>query len=92
MLHDALRYIRRFHQMSAQDVAAAIGVSPSYISEIESGKKRIHEDLLEAYSTIFKMPISSIYLIAESEDTTDASAKGAARRKIAKIIKWIAED
>lgn len=92
MLHDALRYVRKFHQMSANDVAAAIGVSPSYISEIESGKKRIHEDILEAYSRIFEMPVSSIYLIAESKNVSDASMKGAARRKIAKIIKWIAED
>lgn len=92
MLHDALRSVRMFHQVSVNDAAAAMDMSPSHISEIERGKKRIHHDVLEAYSKAFKMPISSFYLIAESGEQTDKTSIGAAKRKIAKIIRWIAED
>lgn len=92
MLHDALRSVRKFHQVSVNDAAAAMGMSPSHISEIERGKKRIHQDVLEAYSRTFEMPISAFYLIAESTDTQDKSAVGAVKRKITKIIHWIAED
>lgn len=92
MLHNALRNVRKFHRMSVNDAAAEMGMSPSHVSEIERGKKRVHHDVLEAYSKTFDIPISSIFLIAESEEASTKTAAGAARRKIAKIINWIGTD
>ncbi|MXW93298.1 MAG: helix-turn-helix transcriptional regulator [Rhodospirillaceae bacterium] len=92
VLHNALRYVRKFHRMSVNEVAAEVNLSPSYISEIENGKKRIHQDILQAYGNVFNMPISSFHLIAESIETSNGSRKRAIRRKISKIIEWIAED
>lgn len=92
MLHNALRNVRKFHGMSVNDAAAAMGMSASHISEIERGKKRVHHDVLEAYSKTFDLPISSIYLIAESAEASTNTAAGAVKRKIAKIIDWIGTD
>lgn len=92
MLHDALRYVRKFHRMSVNDAAAAMGMSPSHISEIERGKKRIHHDVLEAYSRTFDLPVSAICLIAESGQENDRSRASAVQRKITKIMDWITED
>lgn len=92
MLNEALRAVRKFHQTSVQDTAAGIGVSSSYISEIENGKKRIHQDVLEGYSKLFNMPISSFYLISETVHKRPDSQNGKIKRKIGRIIQWIAED
>ena len=92
MLHVALRNVRKFHRMSVNEAAAKMDFSPSYISEIENGKKRIHQDILEAYGNTFKLPISSFHLIAESIGASSGSRNRATRRKISKIIEWIAED
>ena len=92
MLHNALKNVRKFHQMSVSDAAAKIGVSASYISELENGKKRIHQDILEAYGRVFEMPVSAIYLISESQSQTGANGTAILRRKISKIVNWIAED
>lgn len=92
MLHKTLRNVRKFHQMSVNQAAAEMGVSPSYISEIENGKKRIHQDILDAYAETFNLPISSFYLIAESSGDEGGARKRSVRRKIANIISWIASD
>jgi len=92
MLNEALRAVRKFHRTSVQDAAARIGVSASYISEIENGKKRIHQDVLEGYSKLFNMPVSSFYLISESVDKRHGSQSGNIKQKIGQIIQWIAED
>ena len=92
MLNEALKAVRKFHRVSVQDAAAEMGVSASYVSEIENGKKRIHQDMLEAYSRMFNLPVSSFYLISESSEKHPAGRKAAISRKISKIINWIAED
>ena len=92
MLNEALKAVRKFHRVSVQDAAARMGVSASYISEIENGKKRINQDILEAYSRLFELPISSFYLISESSNPHPASRKAALARKVSQIVRWIAAD
>ncbi|MCR9214589.1 MAG: helix-turn-helix transcriptional regulator [Proteobacteria bacterium] len=92
MLHDALKIVRKFHQTSIEAAAKSIGVSVSYLSELENGKKRINQDILKGYSATFNMPISSIYLIAEHMERIDKKGVNGVSKKISKIIKWIAED
>ncbi len=92
MLHEALRYVRKFHGMSVNDAAAAMDMSPSHVSELERGKKRIHSDVLEAYSKTFDLPISAFFLIAESRQADGRTRAGAVKRKLTDIMAWIAED
>jgi len=92
MLNDALKSVRKFHNVSVQDAAREMGVSASYISEIEHGKKRIHQDILEAYSRLFNLPISAFFLIDEKPNEILRSRNKVIAKQIRQIIKWIADD
>ena len=65
MINEALRLIRVFHDLKQVEAAARLGISKSYISEIERGDKTPSLDLIEKYSSVFKMPVSAIMFFAE---------------------------
>jgi transcriptional regulator with XRE-family HTH domain len=51
--------------MNQADAAERVGLSRSYISEIESGDKKVSLAVLEKYSQAFDIPMSSLMLFAE---------------------------
>ena len=61
-----LKLIRVFHQLNQKELAAKLERSPSYISEIESGKKKPSYELLQQYSDFFDVPISNLFFLSES--------------------------
>lgn len=65
MIHEALSLIRVFHKMKQKELAEKLEISRSYMSGIESGKKKPTYDLLQRYSNIFDVPISSLFLLSE---------------------------
>ncbi len=93
MLHRALRLLRTYHQMSQTDLAKRLGISSSYLSEIEKGETKVASlDLLNRYSETFKMPVSSILLFSEQvEQGTRSGAKLriASAEKIIRLLEWI---
>ena len=68
MLNEALRLIRVFHDKSQREVAAALEISPSYLSEIEKGTKEPSLQILRRYSDEFAIPLSSILFFSEHMD------------------------
>jgi transcriptional regulator with XRE-family HTH domain len=66
MLHDALRLIRTFHDLKQAEAAGLLGISKSYLSEIESGAKVPTLQIVTRYSEVFEIPMSSILFFAES--------------------------
>lgn len=66
MLGEALRLIRVYHDLKQKQVAERLGVSTSYLSEIEKGRKAPTLDLIQRYSDAFGLPVSSIMFFAES--------------------------
>lgn len=66
MLGEALRLIRVYHDMKQKDAAALLGVSTSYLSEIEKGRKVPTLDIVQRYSEKFGLQVSSIMFFAES--------------------------
>lgn len=93
MLNEALKQIRVFHQMKQVELAKELGISKSYLSEIESEscRKSVSMDLLQKYAEVFSIPASSLLLFSENMDAAKASDKlrlGCAR-KIIKIMDWI---
>ncbi len=66
MLNRALRLIRVYHDVNQSEAAERLGISKSYLSEIESGKKEPTLDVLKRYSESFKIPLSSILFFSES--------------------------
>ena len=93
MLHDALRLVRVFHRIKQSELAEQLGISRSYLSEIESGKKSPSIELLETYGRIFKMPASSLLLFSETLEDNSISEKARVgiAKKIIKIMNWLSD-
>ena len=92
MLNEALRLIRIFHDVSQKDMAARLQIVPSYLSEIENGKKEPTLVLLHKYSKEFNIPMSSILFFAEHmENGAPASRlRASVSAKVVALLKFIA--
>lgn len=94
MLNRALKLLRTYHQYTQVELAKRLGISNSYLSELEKGDKTAGLDLLGKYSAVFKMPVSSILLFSESiEDGHKPGVKlrVAAADKILRLLEWLQE-
>ena len=92
MQNDALRLMRVFHDMSQTNLADKLGISKSYLSEIEKGeKKKVTLDLLERYSQVFNIPVSSLMFFAEQVDQGNyEKVRASVAGKVLKMLDWIA--
>jgi transcriptional regulator with XRE-family HTH domain len=94
MLNRALRLLRTYHQLKQIELAKRLGISNSYLSEIESGEKLPGLELLEKYAEVFKMPASSIMLFSEAieeEHKPGTKLRFAAADKILRLLEWLDE-
>ena len=93
MQHAALKLVRQFHNLSLTDLAERLDVSKSYLSQIEHGNKKPSLDLLEAYASTFKMPLSHLLLFSENVGATDPASrvKLAIVGKALKMLRWLEE-
>ena len=94
MLHRALRLLRTYHQLKQTELADRLGISNSYLSEIEKGVKPPNIELLDAYASHFKMPVSSILLFSEAigePRKPSTRIRVAAADKILRLLEWIDE-
>ena len=89
MLNKALKIIRTFYDVSQSELSDRLGISNSYLSEIESGKKQPSIELLTKYSDNFDIPLSSILFFSENLDNPKPSDK--IRMHVAKRIMSILE-
>ncbi|MEQ8754667.1 MAG: helix-turn-helix transcriptional regulator [Coleofasciculus sp. G1-WW12-02] len=94
MLNEALRLMRVFHDLSQKELAGKLGISKSYLSEIESGKKTPTLDLLNRYSQFLDIPVSSIMFFSESlnKDIKVEKLRTFVSSKILAILNFIAEN
>lgn len=94
MYYRALKLIRQYHRLSQVELAERLGLSKSFISELEKkdGKKP-SVDVLERYAAFFKMPLSSLMLFAEGTDNKKAREKARlyATDKILRMLEWLEE-
>lgn len=94
MLNRALRLLRTYHQLNQQDLAKKLEISNTYLSEIETGSKAPSVELLQKYSVLFRMPVSSIMLFAEtmeSDRKPGTRLRVSAADKILKLLEWLEE-
>lgn len=92
MLNKALRLIRVFHDQNQSELAKRLGISASYLSEVESGTKKATIDLLSRYASVFSVPPSSLLLFSENLESKTFSEKTrvSVAGKIVKMLEWIA--
>lgn len=93
MLNEALRLVRVFHDLSQKELAEKLGISKSYLSEIEAGKKNPTLALLNHYSEVFDIPVSSIMFFSENLNNATRTEKlrTFVSSKIIAILNFIAE-
>lgn len=91
MLSEAFRLIRVFHDMKQQELADELGLSKSYVSELESGKKVPSMDVIQKYSDRFGIPPSSIMFFAENLENPSKAAKtrSAIASKVLQFLQFI---
>lgn len=90
MLNNSLICIRTFHNKSQTELASALNISKSYVSEIESGKKKVTMNIIEKYSKYFDIPVSSIMELYEIMDNNKKTRKHV--KLLANLISWIGQD
>jgi transcriptional regulator with XRE-family HTH domain len=81
MLNRALRIIRVFEGLSQVQAAGKLGISQSYLSEIERGSKNPTLEIINKYSIVFGLPPSAIMLF--SENLSSGSSADRARMLVA---------
>lgn len=93
MLNRALKLLRTFHQLSQVELSKRLGISNSYLSEIESGRKSPSVELLGSYANIFKIPVSSILLFSEQLENSNGgnALRVKAADKVLRLLEWVAE-
>jgi transcriptional regulator with XRE-family HTH domain len=95
MINRALKLLRTYHQLTQVELASRLEISNSYLSEIEKGVKSPSIDLLNKYSNIFNMPVSTILLFSENIDDKKSITKNkirvSAADKLLKILEWLAD-
>lgn len=65
MIGEAIKIIRVFNGLTQQDLAGTLGISDSYLSQIESGKRQPTLETISAISSEFRIPVSSLMFFSE---------------------------
>lgn len=84
MLGETLKRLRGIYGYSAQELSECLGISKSYLSEIENGKKKASIDLLQKYADLFGLRPST--LLRFSEDYEEAYNNNAAQSFITGLM------
>ena len=72
---ETLRLLRIFFGYKSVEMAKKLNISQSFLSEIENDKKKPTLDLLQQYSKVLNIKVSTIVLLAESLDKDKKSNK-----------------
>lgn len=93
MIGNAIKLIRQYHNLSQTQLALKLSISTSYLSELESGKKEPTLDILQRYSSVFNVPLSSLVVFSETLEGSHSISKARSfiSKKMQKILEWIAD-
>src|SRR5437016_10516028 len=91
MLHEALRLLRVLHDLKSIELAEMLQISPSYLSEIESGKKEPTLELMRRYAQVFKTTPAALLFFSEdlAKEGKRKNFKPILRRKAIQFLQTI---
>lgn len=84
-----LKCIRLYSKYNQKQLSILLGVSPSYICEIELGKKEPSFTILKNYSKTFDIPISTILLFSENYGNKPNKMIQLMCKKTLSLFEWI---
>lgn len=76
MIGDVLKRTRIIYGYKAREMSSELGISASYLSEIENNKKQPSLELLQKYADIYGIRLSSLILLSENMDEAEKSGRG----------------
>jgi transcriptional regulator with XRE-family HTH domain len=92
MLDKALKTIREVHRYKQAELAKMLGISKSYLSEIENGQKTtVSLELLNKYSEVFDVPPSTFLSFMESLQG-ESQARRQRAEKLLKVLAWAVDE
>lgn len=78
MIGEVLKRLRTIYGYKAVEMSEKLGISASYLSEIENGKKQPSLDHLKKYADLFGIKLSSLILLSESYEEAQKDGRGSA--------------
>ncbi len=92
MIGTALKRVRTIFDYSASEMSELLGISRSYLSEIETNAKKPPMRLLEQYSKVTGIKVSSLMLLAEQYDSEVNDSGNMAKITTAKLLNSLLEN
>lgn len=86
MIGEALRLIRVFHDLKQKQAAEKLGLSTSYLSDIERRERSPTLETIERYARVFDIPVSSILFFSENLEKPAGAAERARNIVAGKVI------
>ena len=83
---EALRLLRVYNDLKSNQLAEALELSPSYVSEIENGKKQPSLVIVKKYADYFRTTPSAIMLMAEGIGNNPSSFKAKIANKLVSFL------
>lgn len=74
-MSETLKLLRIFFGYKSVEIAKKLNISQSFLSEIENGKKNATLELLNQYSKVLNIKVSTIVLLSESLEDDQNSKK-----------------
>ncbi|WP_379655315.1 helix-turn-helix domain-containing protein [Pseudoxanthomonas sp. UC19_8] len=91
MLNRALKIVREVHRMKQGELADSLGISKSYLSELERGEKKVSLDVLNKYASTFDVPASTFLSFMEALEG-QSEARRARAEKLLSVLAWTVEN
>lgn len=91
MLNKALKIVREVHRMKQGELADSLGISKSYLSELERGEKKVSLDVLNKYATTFDVPASTFLSFMEALEG-ESEVRRARAEKLLSVLSWTLEN
>lgn len=76
MYGSTLKQLRMIYGFTAKEFAEKLEISAGYLSEIENEKKQPSLELLNRYSTLLDIKLSTLILITEENESLIGEGKG----------------
>jgi transcriptional regulator with XRE-family HTH domain len=91
MLNRALKIVREVHRMKQGELADSLGISKSYLSELERGEKKVSLDVLNKYASTFDVPASTFLSFMEALEG-ESETRRARAEKLLSVLSWTVEN
>jgi len=89
MINKAIKFLRQINRSLVKDMARELGISSSYLSELEAGKKKVSLDIVKKYSEILNIDPGLIFKLSQKIKDEEKFNQDVFKAVIEVIEKWL---